>query len=412
VTSALAGWDSVPCKRLYQVVDQRAGNDRPPLLAVSIHLGVVPREVITDNEPRADDLSGYKVCAPGDIVLNRMRAFQGAIGISSLRGLVSPDYLVIRPYPRAEPRFLHHLFRSHWFVGEMVSRLRGIGSVDQGNVRTPRINPDDLGDIVIRLPSLPEQRIIADFLDVESTRIDTLIANKRRMAELLVERSQSVIDEVVEGQGVRLALRRIATRITSGPRGWADFVTESGSLFLRITNVQKDDIELDLGNSLFVNAPYSAESNRTRVRRGDVLVSITADIGSIGIARTAHEGAYVSQHIALITPHDCEPEWLAFSLRGSTAQAWLDSGRYGGTKTQLALGDVAETPIWLPSAKEQKRRVGILGRELEHGRRTSSAIQHQIEILKERRQALITAVVTGELEIPARVVTPPAEVPR
>ena len=165
-------WNVLRAKYLYHVVDERAGALRPPLLAVSIHHGVVPRSSLTEDEHRAEDLSAYKRCNEGDIVLNRMRAFQGAIGIAPSAGLVSPDYLVLRPRVVADAGFLHHLFRSWWFVSEMALRLRGIGSVEQGNVRTPRINAEDLGDIPVALPERREQRAIAVFLDRETARID------------------------------------------------------------------------------------------------------------------------------------------------------------------------------------------------------------------------------------------------
>ena len=86
-------------KRAYDVIDVRAGASAAPedLLSVSIHLGVVPRSSMTDDLPRAEDLSGYKQVRHGDLVVNRMRAFQGAVGLAHVDGLVSPDNLVIRP---------------------------------------------------------------------------------------------------------------------------------------------------------------------------------------------------------------------------------------------------------------------------------------------------------------------------
>jgi type I restriction enzyme S subunit len=72
-----AQWRSQRVKYLYRIIDQRTGNMNLPLLAVSIHVGVVSRDSLTKDEPRADDLGVYKVCGTGDIVLNRMRAFQG-----------------------------------------------------------------------------------------------------------------------------------------------------------------------------------------------------------------------------------------------------------------------------------------------------------------------------------------------
>jgi type I restriction enzyme, S subunit len=180
-------WRSVRCKQLFDVADVRCGTENLPLLAVSIHRGVVPRTDFTDKEPRADDLSAYKVVRRGQIAVNRMRAFQGAIGIAQQDGIVSPDYLVLTP-TGADARYLHHLLRSDLFVGQMAARLRGIGSVDQGNVRTPRINSEDLRDLLVRVPPIPEQVRIANFLDAETARIDAIRNARTRQVVLLQSR--------------------------------------------------------------------------------------------------------------------------------------------------------------------------------------------------------------------------------
>ena len=139
---------------------------------------MVPRSTLTDNVPRADDLANYKIASCGDIVINRMSAYQGALGIALQDGTVSPEYIVLRPGPTVDGRFLTYLFKSSWFVSQMTLRLRGIGGTEQGNVRTPRINPEDLGRIPVAIPSKDEQQVIADYLDAETARIDALVERR------------------------------------------------------------------------------------------------------------------------------------------------------------------------------------------------------------------------------------------
>ncbi|MET9300658.1 restriction endonuclease subunit S [Micromonospora aurantiaca] len=191
-----------PSKRLRYLcrpVDERVGIEDVPLLSVSIHRGVIPRAGLTDRESRADSFQNYKLCNPGDIILNRMRAFQGGVGVANCRGMVSPDYLVLRPEADAHAALLHHVFRSHRFVGEMTSRIRGIGSADQGNVRTPRINWDDLGEIRVSLPPLHGQAALADTLNAEESKILELRARISAQRELLAERRQALITAAVTG---------------------------------------------------------------------------------------------------------------------------------------------------------------------------------------------------------------------
>ena len=132
--------------------------------------------------------------------MNRMRAFQGAVGLAQETGLISPDYLVLRPGALIDEQWFTMLMRCRWFVGEMTSRIRGIGSTDIGTVRTPRINASDLGEICIVVPSIVEQRSVAMVLNRETAQIDALSAKAREMIDVLKERRQSLISAAVTGK--------------------------------------------------------------------------------------------------------------------------------------------------------------------------------------------------------------------
>ncbi|MFJ5861194.1 restriction endonuclease subunit S [Pseudarthrobacter sp. NPDC092439] len=190
----------VRLKHLYDVVDERANGASLPLMSVSIHRGLQRRDETTDDEPRADDLSNYKICRPGDVVINRMRAFQGALGHSSQYGLISPDYLVLRPHADVEASWLSAMLRSHWAIGQMRSRLRGIGSIDQGIIRTPRINASDLGEIRIRKPEFSAQRAFLRESHDAIFRLDLLTRNAASAISLLRERRAALISAAVTGK--------------------------------------------------------------------------------------------------------------------------------------------------------------------------------------------------------------------
>lgn len=192
-------------KYLYEVMDVRAsdaivGGHELPLLSVSIHTGVQRRDSTTDALARAEDLSNYKVCDVGDIVINRMRAFQGALGIVSEAGVVSPDYLVLRARSGYDAKWLTRVLKSSWFVGEMAARIRGVGSADLGAARTPRINPSDLGDILVEVSSQQNQLATVAAIDEQIAKIDALIEKARRFIELSIERRSALISAAVTGQ--------------------------------------------------------------------------------------------------------------------------------------------------------------------------------------------------------------------
>lgn len=185
----------------FEESDIRVASASPSdLLSVSIHAGVLPWAELHDKEPRSPNLANYKVVRPGDIVLNRMRAFQGGLGEAFSSGVVSPDYMVMAVRERASSKYLAFLMKSQWFVSEMSARLRGIGSEEQGTTRTPRINPKDLANIRVPLPALEEQRQIANYLDHAIDDIDATIEDAREAIALSKERRTALISAAVTGK--------------------------------------------------------------------------------------------------------------------------------------------------------------------------------------------------------------------
>ena len=193
--------DMAPIKYLVEESDRRHGDGPQPLmLSVSIHEGVVPRNEISDKESRASDYANYKIAVPGDIAINRMRAFQGGVGVVRHHGVVSPDYTVLRPGQHVLAPFLHFVMRSDWFVSEMTRRLRGIGATDQGAVRTPRINFADLGLIEIPVPSLRLQSDLSRKFETTVEGAKEVLAQLHKQIELLVEKRQALITAAVTGE--------------------------------------------------------------------------------------------------------------------------------------------------------------------------------------------------------------------
>lgn len=176
-------------------------NSRYPLMSVSQYLGVIPRSELKGDEGRAETTENYKTSKPGQIVLNRMSAASGALGLATTYGLVSPDYAVLQPSNFVEPKYLYYLMKSDWFTGQMVARLKGIGAGgESASVRTPRVNISDLGDIDVNLPPIEEQRRIADYLDSQLHSARMMISKKEALsASLSHERLTKISSLVISG---------------------------------------------------------------------------------------------------------------------------------------------------------------------------------------------------------------------
>lgn len=283
--------NSVRLKWLLDEVDNRAGDRAPalPLLSVSITKGVRRRDESSGpTRAAAEDLSNYKTCRTGNLVINRMRAFQGALGIAPEDGMVSPDYSVLQLSPRVEPRWLSYFLTSGSTVAEMASLVRGIGGTEAGNVRTPRLNVSDLHSIRTDLKPLDEQRAIADYLDREITRIDTLIEEQQRLIEMLRERRGSLVERGVSrtdqvapsaSTGSRwwpqlpigwpvVQLRRVITSVADGPHFSPNYVDE-GRMFISARNIKVDRWALE--DAKFVSEEDFCEFSKRVVPEKGVL---------------------------------------------------------------------------------------------------------------------------------------------
>jgi type I restriction enzyme S subunit len=398
------GWPRLRAKHIYRSIDKRAGSESRPLLAVSIHHGVVPREELTEDEPRADDLSNYKRCAAGDVVLNRMRAFQGAVGVTPQAGIVSPDYVVLRLEDGVDVRFFHHLFRSSWFVGEMTARVRGIGSSGQGNVRTPRIHVEDLGEITLALPPLHEQQHIADYLNAETVRIDGLRERERELLALLQERLRTVIADAFESGGGRfrvLPVRAVADVLLGRQRSPEHEAGEHMVSYLRAANV--NDAVLDLADVKTMN--FTPQEQATfALRPGDVLVTegagSLAAVGASAVWRGELPAPICFQNtLVRLRPRDVDPDYLAWWARHAYLSGLFASVASGANIFHLGAERVRGLPIPIPPIEVQRLVAKQLAAEVDRIEALSQRLQRQMELLGERRQALITAAVTGELDI-------------
>jgi type I restriction enzyme, S subunit len=194
-------WRVVPFRWLLNEIDDRSETGDELLLSVSQTRGVIPQSELGDRHQFAESYIGYKRCHAGDLVVNRMWVYYGALGVAPCDGLVSPDYAVFRASdPEVNVPLVAELLRTHAFIGEMTRRVRGIGVAFQGTVRKPRLHPRDLGLIAIPVPPLDEaRRILEDIaaLDIHFHRICTTAAD---MITLLTERRQALITAAVTGQ--------------------------------------------------------------------------------------------------------------------------------------------------------------------------------------------------------------------
>ena len=396
-----AGWDQVPFGRLV-TRSKEAGQPEASSLSVFLDQGVVPRSSREDNFNRlGEDLSKYLVVRPGDVVFNKLRTWQGGFGVSKYKGIVSPAYFVCRPGPRAEPRFLHYLLRSHPYLSELtrISKFMPPSQFD--------ILWDDLRLVSVLLPPPAEQRAIADFLDAETARIDALITKKQRLLKLLGQREDRLVDDMMtaDGRGTEVRLARVA-QLQGGLTIDASREDEEGTRgypYLRVANVQPG--RLDLREVKEVRVP-PALAKRCLLRPGDVLMTEGGDIDKLGrgtVWRGEISNCLHQNHVFAVRPNKARllSEFLALYTRSSAVRSYFE--RTGVQSTNLAStssSKVLALPVPTASVHQQREILETFKAASAQIAGLSALLGRQITLLQEHRQALITASVTGELDIP------------
>ena len=189
-----AQWDSRKIAWLFRERDQRGFPDLP-LLEVSRNAGVVRREFTGEKiESMAADFNSYKVAWKGDVVFNKMRMWQGAVGVAPVDGLVSPDYIVAQPTGSLSSAYAGLLFRVSAFSAECARRSHGI-VWDR-----LRLYWDGFREIEVPVPTLAEQTAVVDHVRARTFMLDELISAADTSITLLQERRTTLIAAAVTGQ--------------------------------------------------------------------------------------------------------------------------------------------------------------------------------------------------------------------
>jgi type I restriction enzyme S subunit len=373
--------------------------------------GIVPQ---LDTAAKTDDGDNRKCVRTGDFVINSRSDRKGSSGLSRLDGSVSLICTVLRPQESVQGGFIHHLLRSVSFQEEFYRFGKGIVA-DLWST-----NYSAMSGITLAMPPLEEQESIAIFLDHETAKIDALIAEQQRLIELLQEKRQAVISHAVtkglnphapmKDSGVEwlgevpehwdvCRVKAVSVFTTSGPRGWSERVGDVGALFVQSGDLT-DAMDVDFANCKRVQVGDDAEAARTKLLDGDLVVCITgAKTGNVAVCESVPESSYVNQHLCLIRPGEgVHPRFLAALLKSGCGQTYFSLAQYG-LKQGLSLEDVREAPVALPTLDEQDYICqwlrGVSSRYLP----LEAESQRTISLLQERRSALISAAVTGQIDV-------------
>jgi len=355
----------------------------------------------------------------GDVIISTVRTYLRAISPINFpepNMIVSTGFAVIHPKESMESQFATHVLHAPYFVERVVANSVGVSY--------PAINASELITFYIALPPSSEQRAIAAFLNNETGRIDTLIEKKKRQIEVLQEKRAALISHAVtkgldpdvkmKDSGVEWLgevpedwklkrIKQIASKIGSGktPKGGSEVYSESGVTFLRSQNIHFDGLRLD--DVVFIKESIDEEMFSTRVFSNDVLLNITgASLGRCSLVPDNFTPANVNQHVCIVRPikKSIVPLFLYNVFASKVVQAQIFSWENGSSREGLTFPQIANLVIVAPDDLEKQHSIAaFLDRETERIDTHSTKVHESISKLREYRTALISAAVTGKIDV-------------
>ena len=261
-------WDLLRGKFLFRCIDVRSSTGEEELLTVSSERGVVPRSSATVTMFKAESYVGYKLCWPGDLVINSLWAWGRGLGVSRYHGIVSSAYGVYRlhpPYSKYSD-YIHRLVRSTPFNFELHVRSKGIWR------SRLQLTDEAFLDALFPVPPVEEQAAIVRFLDHADRRIQRYIHAKQKLIALLEEQKQAIIHHAVTGQIDVRTGQPYPSYKDSGVE-WLDDVPEHWQL-LRLKDVAQVQAGLTLGKDYRSTRTISRPYLRVALVHGSVFFSV------------------------------------------------------------------------------------------------------------------------------------------
>ena len=285
------------------------------------------------------------------------------------------------------PKYLIYLLNSPWFKDQ-------VKQYESGTTRK-RISRKNLDRIEMIFPPLPEQERIVSRIEELFSQLDAGVETlKKTKAQLAVYR-QAVLKEAFSCCAEKKPIREMSSIVTSGSRGWAKYYCDNGAKFIRIGNLTRNKIYIDLDDIQHVQLPDKAEGTRTKLAPNDVLVSITADLGSIGLVPNGIGEAYVNQHIAMIRfNNQMQGEFYAWYLRSEYGQQDLLRNKRGGGKLGLGLDDIRDSRVPVVSNETAESILSIIECRLS----VCDSIEHTVDLALQQAEAMRQSILKDAFE--------------
>ena len=348
----------------------------------------------------ASEIAKHRV-AGGDVLITKDSETADDIGIAAFVESSADDIVCgyhlsrIRAHTATvDPRYLFWTLTGSYARDQMSVAATGVTRFG--------LRADSIRDLSIRVPPLPEQRAIADYLDNETSRIDTLITKKRRMIELLEERRAGTVEarirELAARHGespLKFHTPRVLVGIVVTP---AAFYADSGIPALRGVNIRPGYLDLD--DLVYLSEDAHILHSKSRLFQGDIVVVRTGQAGAACVVPPDLDGSNCVDLLIVRSSSELNPRYLEYVINSDWTIKHIEEHSVGSIQSHFNVESLRQLPIPVPSLDVQQETVEALDHATGQIDSLLQRLGSQIKLLTERRQALITAAVTGESPIP------------
>ena len=335
----------------------------------------------------------------GDVLFGKLRPYLAKVGRVTFGGISTTEIIALQPVGCSQAHLFYALLST--------SLIRWFDSLTFGS-KMPRVSPEQVADTFVPVPPEAEQRAITAFLDRETTRVDALVQRKEKLVDLLMAKRTALISRAV----TRGLVQDVATRDTridwlgDIPAHWRvsrlKFVAPirsnkqtsvlTGQIFVGLENIESRTGRLLLGTSA-----SKVESAVNWFAAGDVLFGkLRPYLAKVG--RPTISGASTTEIVAL-RPVGCSQAYLFYALLNDSFIRWVDSLTFGSKMPRVSPEQIANAFIAIPPEVEQRAIADFLDHETAKIDALVAKVREAIERLKEYRLALISAAVTGKIDV-------------
>ena len=408
-------------KKLKYVLNERKENNKPIktdfILSLTNEKGVIPYgEKGAQGNISKDDLSGYKIAYPNDIVLNSMNVVIGSVGLSKYYGAISPVYYALYEKQGSNIKFYNYIFQTSVFQNS----LKGLGNgILEIRMRIPMSN---LNNVYLPVPPLAEQERIAEFLDKKCASIDSSIENLEQKTKSLAEYKKALITQCVtkglnpkilefkdsgipwigqipkhwEVTKIKMYYKVILGKMLANNPSGIDDTLEN---YLSAINIKFEGVNTSEQKQMFFN---KREKELYLLKQGDVLISEGGDAGTACVYNNEFYPCYIQNAVHKVITKNSKKainKFLYYWIFFIKSVGYVNLICNKATLMHFTKEKVENNFIFLPPLNEQERIAEFLDKKCERIDNLSANYKEQIKTLKEYKKALIYECVTGKKQI-------------